>query len=49
MTLQRLRELGRDVRPCDCDYEQCQGWQMVNVEDYNEEERMKYETNAGAD
>ncbi len=27
-----LRECGRTVQPCDCDYEKCRGWQMVRPE-----------------
>jgi hypothetical protein len=30
MTVEGLRELGRVVRPCDCDYEDCEGWQSVS-------------------
>ena len=29
LTVERLREY-RAVRPCDCDYDLCQGWQMVS-------------------
>lgn len=29
MTVERLRELNQEVRPCDCGDEQCQGWQLV--------------------
>jgi|GEM_PF-6129137 len=32
LTVERLTELGQVVMPCDCDYELCQGWQMVNKE-----------------
>jgi hypothetical protein len=29
MTVKELRRLGLKVEPCECDYEKCQGWQMV--------------------
>ena len=42
MTVAGLRafnaEHGRDIRPCDCGEEGCQGWQMVNVQLYDEEQ-----------
>jgi len=28
ITVERLRELGRIVAPCDCGEEGCEGWQM---------------------
>ena len=31
VTVEWLRE-HRTVRPCDCDYEKCEGWQMVSHE-----------------
>jgi len=31
VTVEWLRQQGREVRPCDCDYEDCQGWQMAHV------------------
>lgn len=34
ITIARLRELGRIVAPCSCDYEGCEGWQSVNGEDW---------------
>lgn len=31
MTVEQLRKLGRQVRPCtDCDYEHCEGWQSLS-------------------
>lgn len=33
LTVESLRELGREARPCDCGEEGCEGWQMVNVRD----------------
>lgn len=32
MTVEQLRASGRVVRPCDCDYELCEGWQLVSQE-----------------
>lgn len=35
MTLREMAELfgdRREVAPCDCDYEGCEGWQMRNPE-----------------
>jgi hypothetical protein len=32
LTVERLRELGRVVLPCECDYEGCQGWRSVSRE-----------------
>lgn len=34
ITVERLRELGRIVAPCDCGDEICEGWQSVNGQDY---------------
>jgi hypothetical protein len=31
-TVEELRALGRGVRPCNCDYEGCEGWQSVSKE-----------------
>ena len=31
VTVEWLKEQGREVRPCDCDYEDCKGWQMARV------------------
>ena len=36
LTVARLRELGRVVKPCDCGDEICDGWQSVNAADYEE-------------
>lgn len=32
MTVERLRELGRVVRACDCDFAGCYGWRSVSLE-----------------
>jgi hypothetical protein len=32
VTVERLRELGRTVRPCDCGDPGCEGWQSISVE-----------------
>lgn len=43
MTVEQLRafnvEYGCDIRPCDCDSDLCRGWQMVNIQLYEEEQR----------
>lgn len=31
ITIEWLREHGREARPCDCDYEGCEGWQMAYI------------------
>ena len=31
VTVEWLRQHGREVKPCDCDYEECEGWQMAHV------------------
>jgi hypothetical protein len=31
-TVEELRATGRVVRPCECDYENCEGWQSVSQE-----------------
>lgn len=31
MTLNRLKKI-LVARPCDCDYDGCQGWQMCSIE-----------------
>ena len=36
-TVERLKELGREPRPCTCDYIQCEGWQMTNAKEYDED------------
>lgn len=33
ITVARLRELRRYAIPCTCDYENCQGWQMICLDD----------------
>ena len=30
MTVERLHQLGQAAVPCDCDYEACEGWGMVD-------------------
>ena len=32
VTVEWLREHGREVRPCDCEFEGCEGWQMAHIE-----------------
>ncbi len=34
-TIARLKELGREARPCDCGDERCEGWQMVNAREFD--------------
>ena len=41
MTVERLHELGLGGVPCNCDYEDCKGWQMINLEDYKEYCKVK--------
>jgi hypothetical protein len=31
VTVAWLRERGREVRPCDCGEDDCEGWQMAHV------------------
>ena len=31
VTVEWLKENGREVRPCNCIYEFCDGWQMAHV------------------
>ena len=31
VTVEWLKENGREVRPCDCGDEMCEGWQMAHV------------------
>jgi len=33
VTVEWLRKHGREAAPCDCDYEECEGWQMAHVEE----------------
>lgn len=33
VTVEWLKEHGREVRPCDCDYVECEGWQMAHLND----------------
>lgn len=45
MTVEELRafnaENGRGIRPCDCGEEGCQGWQMVNIQSYDEDQAAR--------
>ena len=36
LTVARLQELGRGAVPCHCEYSECEGWQMVNLKEYEE-------------
>lgn len=31
VTVEWLHENGREVRPCDCDNDVCEGWQMAHI------------------
>ncbi len=33
VTVGWLKQHGQEVRPCDCDYEGCEGWQMAHVKE----------------
>lgn len=35
VTVEELRALGRDVRPCRCGWEHCEGWQMTNAAEWD--------------
>ena len=37
VTVEWLKRRGREARPCDCDSEDCEGWQMAHMSDYQEE------------
>jgi len=41
VTLEWLRSHGRDVRECHCGAPECEGWQMVNVKLYEEEQAWR--------
>jgi hypothetical protein len=43
VTVEWLRERGREARPCDCGDESCDGWQMANVKEDALFEQMKSE------
>ncbi len=30
LTVEQLYELGLHAYPCDCDYEKCEGWQILH-------------------
>ena len=32
-TVEWLQKHGREARPCDCGWEECEGWQMAHVGD----------------
>lgn len=36
MTSEQMREFGRVVRECDCDYSECRGWQMGRTDEIDE-------------
>lgn len=36
ISIQHLRDLGRVVHPCDCDWEGCEGWQSLSHEAAND-------------
>lgn len=40
VTVDWLHEHGRGAIPCDCDEEICEGWQMVNLTEHAEFERL---------
>lgn len=33
VTPQQLLDMGRQVAPCDCDYDRCEGWQLAYPND----------------
>ena len=33
VTVEWLKAHGREVRPCNCDYEGCEGWQMARLKE----------------
>ncbi len=39
-TVEQLREWGQEVFPCDCDWEECEGWQVMNKELYYDDLRV---------
>ena len=42
ITAEQLQGLGRVVRPCDCDYSECRGWQMTFLDLENIEYEVSY-------
>ena len=48
VTVEWLRERGREARPCDCDYEGCQGWQMGYIKELRHAIERGYATPAEA-
>lgn len=47
LTVERLRELGRVVRPCACGDESCEGWQSVSERAYEDDVRVRGVDTAG--
>lgn len=45
MTVERLRELGRIVAPCDCAAENCEGWQSTTRERLLDEMKFRLPDN----
>ena len=41
VTVEQLREMGRIVAPCYCDYEGCEGWQSTTPERVAHEQEWK--------
>jgi len=37
VTIEWLRERHREAVPCDCGDELCQGWQMINTKEFDEQ------------
>ena len=43
ISVRELRSYGRVVRPCTCDEDGCEGWQSVNSESWEEDQRLRGE------
>lgn len=45
VTVEWLKEHGREARPCNCGDEQCEGWQMAHVreDEWFEKDRRRRE------
>lgn len=43
VTVEWLREHGREVRPCDCGEDICEGWRMAHVRYEEEDARIMAE------
>lgn len=41
VTVEWLKKMGHEARPCYCGEDICEGWQMVNVTDWEEDQRMR--------